>query len=106
MPISDKRLDYLMIEAKQFGIREPLKPHHEVFLGYILLNPIKEGMLNQKLQILASGILSNKTYKFELPILGTVIPDTKALQYVNKNEEKSAFPTPIVTFDISDYLIN
>ena len=45
MPISDKRLDYLMIEAKQFGIKHPLKTNHEVFLGYILLNPLKEGLI-------------------------------------------------------------
>ncbi len=45
VPISDNRLDFLIIEAKQLVAKEPIKPLFNVFLGYVMLNPVKDGLL-------------------------------------------------------------
>jgi hypothetical protein len=51
VPIYDERLDFLMLEPKRVNNGKPLKKNQETFLGYALLVPTKQGLVDSTLMI-------------------------------------------------------
>lgn len=82
VPISDSRLDFLMIEPKtMIPKKDVVTTNSEFFFGYVLLNPNSPGLLQQKIIFNAVGEITNQTYKIELPIIANVLNDSLVLQY-------------------------
>jgi hypothetical protein len=49
-----------------------IRRNKEVFLGFVVLTPSKAGLLEHKVVFQLTGQKTNRTYKVELPIIGTV----------------------------------
>jgi hypothetical protein len=66
-----------MVEVSRMG---PLKTNKEQFMGYILLNPNRKGLVEEKLVVTLQGVRSNKTYTLEIPIIALVHPESNVLR--------------------------
>jgi len=80
----------------------------ELFLGYVLLNPTKSGIIESKIKLTMLGQRTNKTYNLEIPLVGMVHHEANvfgAHTVTNQADTKLSYPAPLVQFDVSDYLV-
>jgi hypothetical protein len=69
LPLADPRIDFQLVDLARSNT---LKKGKETFLGYVLLNPSREGAVETKLTLVAAGQRSNRSYTMEVPIVGRV----------------------------------
>jgi hypothetical protein len=80
----------------------------ELFLGYVLLNPTKSGVIETKIKLTLLGQRSNKTFNVVIPIVGMVHSEANVFGTTlisNQGDAKLSYPAPLVSFDVSDYLV-
>lgn len=80
----------------------------ELFLGYVLLNPTKSGIIESKIKLTVLGQRTNKTYHLDIPVVGMVHQEANVLganTVTNQADGKLSYPAPLVQFDVSDYLV-
>jgi hypothetical protein len=54
------------------GRNNVIKKNKEVFIGFVLLNPVEAGVIETKLIVYTQGQKTNQTQILELPIVGKV----------------------------------
>lgn len=80
----------------------------ELFIGYVLLNPTKSGVIETKIKLTLLGQRSNKTFHVDIPIVGMVHNEAHVFGTTlisNQGDAKLSYPAPLVSFDVSDYLV-
>jgi len=71
----------------------------ELFLGYVLMNPTKVGIIESVIKLTLLGQRSNKTYHLEIPIVGLVHTEANvfgASQITHQLDSKLNYPAPLV----------
>ena len=58
-----------MVDLTKVGT---LKPNKELFLGYVLLSPVKKGLIEQKIVLTLQGAKTNRIFTVDIPIIGMV----------------------------------
>jgi hypothetical protein len=71
----------------------------ELFLGYVLLNPTKVGIIESVIKLTLLGQRSNKTYHLEIPIVGLVHTEANVFGtsfVAHQDDSHLNYPTPLV----------
>ena len=71
----------------------------ELFLGYVLLNPSKSGMIETKIKLSLYGQRTNKTYHLNLPVVGMVHHEANvfgANTITDQSDAKLSYPASLV----------
>ena len=73
-PMGDTRLDFQMVDGilRAPSTANMVRKNKDIFLGYVLLNPTKAGIVESKIKVTVLGQRSNRTYHVEVPIVGMV----------------------------------
>ena len=105
VPLGDTRLDFHLVNLERITL---VKMSKDTFLGYVLLDPLKAGMVDTKLIVMAMGQRTNRTYRLEVPIVGMVHSQAGIFGFDvvrNANDDRLNYPVPSITFDVSKYML-
>jgi hypothetical protein len=111
LPLDDPRLDFQMVDSI---LRNPstttmVRKTRDLFLGWILLNPSKPGVIESKITLSLLSQRTNRTFEIDVPIIGMVHHEANVFgsgQVHVLSNEKSNYPLPLVSFDVSEHLLS